>query len=386
VKGLFVIFGNTFSGAEKVLCDYLSKQTDFDFKIFLINASKDAVNRFRDKLGIDRILISNARIRLSFLQRNLSSFFWRKLSHFVTLEILKHLTIEQFDFVYCNNTLESILIGLKSARFRIPVFYHIHDMVSSIRSPTRKFLLKKSLANAKTVFVPSKACKLELVQLGIAPDKVRVLYNYVDIGQCHYKLLVEKSNIITIGFVGALTKRKGLDVLLKSLDEIKKHHKLNSILKLEVAYHISNKSFERYLKRLIDKFGLQEKVSFHKSLSHNEMDAFYESCDFLVVPSRKDPLPTVVLEAISKGKLVIGSRIDGIPEMIIADDLLFQPGNHKDLALKITEILNFDLKKKEELFDLLKNNLRKNFSFETKRKVLLSEIRKVDLSTNSVGS
>lgn len=46
------------------------------------------------------------------------------------------------------------------------------------------------------------------------------------------------------------------------------------------------------------------------------MNLFYSSLNYLVVCSKQDPLPTVVLEAFNNFTPVIGKNIGGIPEMI----------------------------------------------------------------------
>jgi len=69
--------------------------------------------------------------------------------------------------------------------------------------------------------------------------------------------------------------------------------------------------------------------------------AVYSAADVLVVPSREDNLPNVVLEALACGTPVIGSRVGGIPEMINhgQDGFLFSSEDEGELANCLFELL-----------------------------------------------
>ncbi len=47
------------------------------------------------------------------------------------------------------------------------------------------------------------------------------------------------------------------------------------------------------------------------------LDPWYARTDVVVLPSRRDPLPRVVMEAMCRGIPVVAARVDGIPEMVV---------------------------------------------------------------------
>jgi glycosyltransferase involved in cell wall biosynthesis len=55
-----------------------------------------------------------------------------------------------------------------------------------------------------------------------------------------------------------------------------------------------------------------------------------------------DGLPNVALEALSMGRPVVGSRISGIPELIVPGEngFLVEPGNAADLCEKLGFVLD----------------------------------------------
>ena len=86
----------------------------------------------------------------------------------------------------------------------------------------------------------------------------------------------------------------------------------------------------------------------------NNMADFYNASDAVILPSRVDPFPFVMLEAGLFSKTFIGTKVDGISEMI-ADGktgILCAPGNIAELAQSMSLVIN-----SSELRDKLGGNL-----------------------------
>jgi glycosyltransferase involved in cell wall biosynthesis len=68
-------------------------------------------------------------------------------------------------------------------------------------------------------------------------------------------------------------------------------------------------------------------------------DAFTMS-DVVVIPSRAESMPYIVLEALAAGKTVIASRVGGIPEVLGQEsEALVNPGDPEDLARAMTRAI-----------------------------------------------
>jgi glycosyltransferase involved in cell wall biosynthesis len=100
----------------------------------------------------------------------------------------------------------------------------------------------------------------------------------------------------------------------------------------------------------------QTKVLFEKKESNvmllppqKDLKPFYNISDIIVLPSREDPFPYVMLEAGAMKKPLIGSRVGGIEEFIQdgANGLLFESGNTTELVEKILYFINNPIKAKE---------------------------------------
>jgi len=178
----------------------------------------------------------------------------------------------------------------------------------------------------------------------------------------------ESDEIFRVCFVGRLSLAvKGLDTLIESAKAIKD---------LSIEYDVvGSGADEEQVRSLIRKHDLEDNFHLHGWME-NPLRVMTQS-DLVVVPSRSDPLPNVVLEALALGKPVVGSNVDGIPLMLKYPDLLFKPGdadslariirkaveeeNHihklRDLSKKRAERFQFDWGKRfEQIFDFKSRN------------------------------
>jgi glycosyltransferase involved in cell wall biosynthesis len=79
---------------------------------------------------------------------------------------------------------------------------------------------------------------------------------------------------------------------------------------------------------------------------------------FILVPSEwYENNPMTVLEAYASGKPVIGSKIGGIPEIIMHNEtgFLFEPGNQEELSRLLVQAMEMD----EDSYARMANQARK---------------------------
>jgi glycosyltransferase involved in cell wall biosynthesis len=77
-------------------------------------------------------------------------------------------------------------------------------------------------------------------------------------------------------------------------------------------------------------------------LGYVESEAFLEAMDVVVHCADNDPFPLVILEAMAKGKLVIGANSGGVPEMIKSgtNGFLQEPTDASELGKTIAEAIS----------------------------------------------
>ncbi|MEE1736687.1 glycosyltransferase family 4 protein [Streptomyces sp. BE147] len=110
--------------------------------------------------------------------------------------------------------------------------------------------------------------------------------------------------------VARLSWEKGIDTAILAMAELHARHG-TSCPELNVY---GDGSLAEYLKTVTHALGLGEVVHFHGT----RVDVIQDGAegDVLVVPSRSEACPLVVLEAMSRGIPVVATAVGGVPDMI----------------------------------------------------------------------
>ncbi len=97
-----------------------------------------------------------------------------------------------------------------------------------------------------------------------------------------------------------------------------------------------------WLEHLIRNLGLEAQVRLLGHLSREDLDACYGLCDLVVLTSRSEGIPLVLMEAMAHGKTVLAPAITGIPELVKDGEtgFLYRAGSLEDFVGKIELIRN----------------------------------------------
>ena len=153
--------------------------------------------------------------------------------------------------------------------------------------------------------------------------------------------------------VALLIPRKGHKVLIDAITLLKK----DNILQEKYLFIIEGEGpLEDSLKKLIKKRGLNKYFKFIRNYK-NIFDLINLTDILLLTSISSEDFPNVVLEAMSLQKIIISSKIAGVPEQIKENKsgFLFNVGNSEELAAKIQQIFN----KKLNLDNIGKNALKR---------------------------
>lgn len=131
-------------------------------------------------------------------------------------------------------------------------------------------------------------------------------------------------------YIGELRAIKGVDVLLDAIAEINKSHKLTATI-------VGAGPSSDELKAKASAIGLEGLVTFTGALPAR--DAF-DLGHVMVVPSRAESFPYVVLEAAAAGLPLISTSVGGIPEIVSGTDTaLIPPDNVPALVAALRDTL-----------------------------------------------
>jgi glycosyltransferase involved in cell wall biosynthesis len=139
-------------------------------------------------------------------------------------------------------------------------------------------------------------------------------------------------------FVGGIEERKGLEVLIKALAQVKR---IIPDVELHIVGGIRKMIYYHTLISLIRSLGLDSNVQFRGSLTEQNLMQEYAEAEIFVLPSYEESQGIVILEAMATGTPVIATRAGGIPNMIQdnVNGLLVDCGNDQLMAQCITSLL-----------------------------------------------
>jgi colanic acid/amylovoran biosynthesis glycosyltransferase len=95
------------------------------------------------------------------------------------------------------------------------------------------------------------------------------------------------------------------------------------------------------LESLICDLHLEQEVRLLGRLARHEVDEQYDRADLVVLTSRSEGIPLVLMEAMARSKVVLAPSITGIPELVVdgLTGFLYQPGCLDDFVARV-ELIN----------------------------------------------
>lgn len=202
------------------------------------------------------------------------------------------------------------------------------------RIPRR--LILWAVAQAAKVITVSDALRRDLIALGADPDQIVTLRNGVDLQR--FRPLDRSECRLRVGFTGTTLLSIG------NLVEVKDHELLIRALGFlpDVRLHVVGEGpLDSYLRRLIANLGLQDRVSISGHVPHSDLVALYNAADALVLSSRREGMPNVMLESLACGTRVVATAVGGIPEILNCPEMgiLVHDRNPASLAKAITTVV-----------------------------------------------
>ncbi|MBC7454783.1 MAG: glycosyltransferase, exosortase A system-associated [Massilia sp.] len=257
----------------------------------------------------------------------------------------------------CLNALAALRAGKK---FGIPVVYEVrafwedaavdHGTATELglRYRATRALETYAFRHADAITTICEGLRKDIVARGIAPDKVTVIPNAVDIDKFStggtadlaLKAALGLQGARLLGFIGSFYAYEGLDILLRALPlMLAKAPDLRVLL-------VGGGPQEAQLKQLAAHLQIADKVVFTGRVPHEQVQRYYDLIDVLVYPRLSMRLTELVtplkpLEAMAQGRLLAASDVGGHLELIEdgKTGVLFRAGEPQSLADKVGALL-----------------------------------------------
>ncbi len=175
---------------------------------------------------------------------------------------------------------------------------------------------------------------------GLDPKKVRVVYKGIDLEEFNFKCDTKRQAL----FVGGNLEKKGIIELIDAAEIVAKE--FNDVNFLAVGR--GTDKYMSMLKSKLDKAGLSKRFSFVYNLKHEDIIRLYKESAMFVLPSYRDGLPQVIMEAMAASLPVVSTTIGGIPEAVEEgkNGYLVEPCEHISLAERMSTLFANEAKRK----------------------------------------
>lgn len=207
-------------------------------------------------------------------------------------------------------------------------------------------LRRLALRRANVVLAPSKDTANHVAEQQVRRERIRVLpwaldpeFEAIPANAPQSKLpqgYPQGRVILTVGRWLANERYKGMDTLITALPRL-----LTRWPELQLLA-VGEGNDRAWLEDLAEQNGVNRHVHFLSGLSFEELEACYEACEMFALPSRGEGFGLVYLEAMARGKPVIGGAHGGAPE-VIEDGVtgyLVPHGDAGQLATSIETLLS----------------------------------------------
>jgi len=237
--------------------------------------------------------------------------------------------------------LSTALVGGAGRRFRHVLTVHAGDVYMLQALPLGRALARFIVSRCDHVFAVGSHVRESLDALlgrpsgaTLQPMGANVSFFREGVGESSAEARFPAGFLL---FVGRFTEKKGAIYAIRALPRVlERRPDLGLVI-------IGYGELEEELRAEVKRLGVGRFVLFEGRKTHAEIGRYLRSCRVAVVPSIVDSrgetegMPTVVVESLASGTRVVGSRVDGIPDVIRHGEngWLCREKDPEDLADKI---------------------------------------------------
>ncbi len=274
------------------------------------------------------------------LLADVRGFPLKRLFHLIARETKEGFRLcrsEKVDLIHAHwaapSGLSAALISFLAAR---PFVLSIHgtDVTRFAGHPIAWPVIRQVVRRAHRVVCNSSFTAGYIRDLGVPDSRIDVLPCIgVDTDRFHPADNLHMEGAVL--FVGNLTLQKRPDVLLEAFTRVSKAFPGKRLL------FVGDGPQRKKLEERAGHLGIENRVSFLGAVPNAELPRIYRKAHVLVLPSEKEGLGQVVMEAMACGLPVLASRDGGIPDLVKNGEtgFLFNPGDIGALAGYLKNLL-----------------------------------------------
>jgi len=323
MKILFYNHTSQVSGAERVLLLLLSRLNRARFEAVLVCPAEGALQKEAKALNVSCVNVDQLHARFTWNIRALIRYF-RSFASSIR-QVRARVREQAPELIHANSIRAGLVISSATVGMRIPIVWHVHDLLPNhpLSTCIRLFTLLRP-PHKVVVVANAAAARFKGKLLRWFPERVRiaVVYNAVDAGTLRLtsaappirkELRIRNSDRL-IGIVGNLSPVKGQLELIRAFAEIR--NRVPNLVLLIVGSTLFNggDGYEKQLAAEVRALGLEHYVRFLGQ--RNDVPEIMAALDLLVINSRSEAFPLVALEGMLVGVPLLTTAVGGLPELI----------------------------------------------------------------------
>lgn len=189
-------------------------------------------------------------------------------------------------------------------------------------------------------------------------EKIVIMHEqFIDFN--NFKIITEingRKNLI--GYIGRLSKEKGIENFLKSIPEL-------LIINPNLEFLIcGDGTLKKEINSYIDDNGLNSKVTLLPWISHDEVPLYLNQLKLLVLPSYTEGLPNIMLEAMACGTPVLATGAGAILDVIENRNTGFILKNNSEYCISKNVIDYINYNNKEEIISNSLKIVKEKFTYQ----------------------
>lgn len=250
------------------------------------------------------------------------------------------------------NSLYSFAEALVCRAVGLPTLMHLHDMAprSWKAEPVRQ-MTRRLMSGCVAV---SQSCADSYETGGWKPS---VVFGAVPVPQSPNQVREDPTPFV-VGTVGVISHRKGSDLFVEAAERLRANYPNIEMRMIGSATDPLDRGWgEGVIERAL-RAGI-------KYVAHADVAEELKDWDAFVLPSRRDPFPLVVLEAMAAGLPSIGTRVDGIEEQLSPGaGFLVPPGDADALATEIAKLAKLEREERAAIARAARSRVQDRFSLD----------------------
>lgn len=367
-----------------VTTEFVSEPTDFDGGLanYVYKISKALTERnhnvlvlvqsYQDKkfkyngITVQRVKVDYNNLFYKVIKKFLNrgeDLDWIWGSYLLNKRLKQIIKNESFDIVQYSSFRATALFSPKNLTtiVRLSSYHPLWSEAMGIKQGSKEdnsmsYLEKKAVKKVSAVFGPSMIIANAMEQaINKKIEIIETLYDIpIDVDwelPINHTFLKEKRYLL---FIGKLNKLKGADLIADIV------YKLLS--KYKDIYFVFAGRDAGYKDLIISNAKeYSNKLIFMDRVEKSKLFSYIKHSYGIVLPSKMDNLPNACIEAMSVGKLVIGTNGASFEQLIDNNisGLLIEPNNSNDLFNKIEVLLNMNFEQRKKIQESALNRIQK---------------------------